>query len=242
MRYFIELAFKGTNYCGWQLQPNAITVQGVIEEKLSILLKQKIEIVGAGRTDTGVHALQYFAHFDIDTTIVDTKNLIYRLNRILPYDISIFSIFEVPENTHARFDATSRTYRYLIETNKNPFNHEFATFIPYKLNLEKMNLAAKILLSHNDFKSFSKTGSDNKTTICKVTQANWSINNSLTVFEITADRFLRNMVRAIVGTMIDVGKEKISIAEFENIINALDRKCTGESAEAKGLYLYKIEY
>ena len=242
MRYFIELAFKGTNYCGWQEQPNSVTVQSIINEKLSLLLRQKIETVGAGRTDTGVHALQFFAHFDTITQINDTQDIKNRLNKMLPYDISVFSIFEVNDTAHARFDAVSRTYLYIIETVKNPFNSELVSFINYQLNVDKMNEAAIILLSCSDFKSFCKTGSDNKTTICKVTKAEWRVEGSLIIFEITADRFLRNMVRAIVGTLIDVGSGKKTVIDFENIIKALDRGFAGQSAEAQGLYLARIEY
>lgn len=242
MRYFIKLSYKGTNYSGWQIQDNAITVQSVVDEKLSLLLRQKIETVGAGRTDAGVHATCFFAHFNTDYPIENCERTAYRLNKILPLDIQVFEITNVHENAHARFDARWRTYHYIIETKKNPFNWELTLFFAPKLDISTMNEAAKKLLSYSDFKSFCKVGSDNKTTVCKVTEAEWTTDNNQLIFKITADRFLRNMVRAIVGTLINVGIGKTTIDEFEAIILSLDRSKAGESAVAQGLYLTKIVY
>ena len=243
MRYFIHMAFRGTNYSGWQIQQNATTVQGVINDRLAKLFRQNIETIGAGRTDSGVHASQFYAHFDIENEILDCPSIVYRLNRMLPSDIVIYDLFRVSDTAHARFDATARTYYYCIETEKNPFNCKLITYRKKIPDLALMQSAALSLIKVSDFKSFCKVGSDNKTTICKVTNAEWSqIGESRIVFRITADRFLRNMVRAVVGTLLEVGEKKISLADFETIINTLDRSRAGESVEPHGLYLSKIDY
>lgn len=242
MRYFLELAYDGTHYHGWQNQPNAISVQEVLEKSLTLLLSQPIKIVGAGRTDTGVHAKQMFAHFDCEQKI--NKSFINRLNRFLPNDIAILDVFPVKENSHARFDAVSRQYKYYISLRKNPFHYPTAwQFSKMDLDIDLMNKAAKTLKIYTDFTSFSKLHTDVKTNNCKIFNAEWYyVEPNLLCFEIRADRFLRNMVRAIVGTLVEVGKNKISLEEFETIIENKNRSQAGASAPAKGLFLTKIQY
>lgn len=243
MRYFIRLAFCGTNYKGWQKQPNAQTVQGVLNEKISLVLRHKVDLTGAGRTDTGVHASIYYAHFDTPEPLDNTNSLVYKLNRILPEDIVIYDIFKVADSAHARFDAVSRTYHYFIETRKNPFTNRFMTYYHRKTDFELMNKAAEFLLSLDDFKSFCKSGSNNKTTLCKVSEAKWiKTDDTQYVFKITADRFLRNMVRAIVGTLFEVGEKKINLDQFYNITHLRNRTYAGESIPPQGLFLSNIIY
>jgi tRNA pseudouridine38-40 synthase len=241
LRYFIELAYKGTNYHGWQIQPNGNSVQETLQKSLSLLLNSTIEIVGAGRTDAGVHALQMYAHFDFEPEF-DTQNLIHKLNSFLPKDIVILNIIKVNENAHARFDATKRTYEYHIHTQKNPFENEGSYHINYDLDIEKMNDACTVLYRYNDFECFSKVNTDVKTFQCVIFEAHWKKSGNKLVFTISADRFLRNMVRAIVGTMINIGIGKISRSDFEKIIESKDRSQAGFSVPAHGLYLTKIEY
>jgi len=243
-RFFIYLSFKGSNYHGWQIQNNAVSVQSMVNNALSLILQTKIEVVGAGRTDTGVHAKNYVAHFDIasDKFVFKPKDLIFKLNNFLPLDIAIHHIIEVKTELHARFSATSRTYCYYISRNKSPFNNDFAYYVYGKLEIEKMNQAASLLLNNDDFKAFSKSGSDNISTLCKVSYAKWEEKEEMLVFTITANRFLRNMVRAIVGTLIDVGKDKVSIAKFKQIIESKNRSDAGFSVPACGLFLEKIDY
>ena len=241
MRYFIELAYNGTNYHGWQIQPDVITVQEVLENALSILLREKIQVMGAGRTDTGVHAKQLFAHFDIEV-IESISDLIFKLNSFLPKDISIQNIFPVKEDAHARFDALEREYEYLISLQKNPFSDDFTHFIHHQPNIDIMNAAANVLLSYKDFQCFSRSNTDVKTYNCDVKEAYWKVENSQLIFTIKADRFLRNMVRAIVGTLLDIGFEKTSMLQFHEILKSKDRGKAGSSAPAKGLYLTKIVY
>lgn len=241
MRYFIRLAYKGTNYCGWQVQPNANTVQAELEKALTLLLGKTIEVVGCGRTDTGVHASDYYAHFDYNQQI-DTAHLLYRLNKFLPNDIGIKDIFRVNEEAHARFSATAREYKYYISKIKDPFTQGQSWFYYGKLDVDLMNEAAGFLLTINDFKAFSRGNTDVKTTLCNVTYARWEELENKLVFTIVANRFLRNMVRAVVGTLAEVGRGKISIEEFKQIANSLDRKEAGESAPAEGLFLNRIEY
>lgn len=242
MRYFIELAYYGGNYHGWQNQPNAISVQSKLELALSTLLGDEISIVGAGRTDTGVHAKHMVAHFDTESNF-KTSKLIYKLNSFLPSDIAIYDIYKVKPDAHARFDAISRTYQYKIATYKNPFlsglAHEF--YLP--LDVKLMNEACKLLSTYNDFQCFSKTHTDVKTYYCKIIKAVWiETDNHQLIFEITADRFLRNMVRAIVGTMINIGQEKLTIEDLHSIIKSKDRANAGFSAPACGLYLTEVTY
>ncbi len=251
MRYFIELAYKGTNYHGWQYQPGAVSVQETINKSLSILLKTNIDIVGAGRTDTGVHAKQMFAHFDSEVELKENQ-LIQKLNSFLPNDIAINGLIKVADDAHARFDATKRTYQYHIHTVKDVFEKEGSYFFQTPLDIKKMNAACKILFKHNDFECFSKVNTDVKTFNCVIFEANWKLkkirdnqdNNGIDklVFTITADRFLRNMVRAIVGTMINIGTGKINIEDFERIIESKDRSQAGFSVPAHALYLTKIDY
>lgn len=241
MRYFIELAYKGTNYHGWQYQPDAASVQETLNKALTVLLKKEIDIVGAGRTDTGVHAKQMYAHFDWESEI-DTSLLVHKLNSYLPKDIVIFSIIPVAADAHARFDATKRTYEYHMHTYKDAFETEGSWLYPFGLDLNQMNVACQILFKHTDFECFSKTHTDVRTFNCAIYEAHWKQEGSKIVFTIAADRFLRNMVRAIVGTMINLGSGKISLADFERIIESKDRGQAGFSVPAHGLYLTQINY
>lgn len=242
MRYFIHLAYDGTAYHGWQAQPNAVSVQQRVNEALSTLLRQDIETTGAGRTDTGVHAACMVAHFDIGQEI-DTCRLSDKLNRILPADISVHSVKPVIPEAHARFDATSRTYHYHIYQYKNPFLQHYAARFYFTPNFELMNQAAAILLETSDFTSFSKVNTDTKTNICQVSKAQWTqVCEDHWRFEITADRFLRNMVRAIVGTLLDVGRQRISIEQFQQIIKQKNRCAAGESVPGNALSLMEITY
>jgi tRNA pseudouridine38-40 synthase len=242
-RYFIFISYKGTLYHGWQLQPNAITVQKILNDALSRVLREDITTTGAGRTDTGVHASVFCAHFDSqDDDLEIRKNLLFRLNRYLPKDISVSGIRKVLPDAHARFSAISRTYKYFISKLKDPFREESAWFIHGNLDVDLMNQACTILIGESDFTSFSKLHSDNKTNICNIYSATWKEEDNILVFTIRADRFLRNMVRAIVGTMIDVGSAKMDLYEFRDIIIARDRCSAGTSAPARALFLTDIEY
>jgi tRNA pseudouridine38-40 synthase len=242
-RYFIYLSFKGTYYHGWQIQPNAVSVQQILEETLSLVLGEKISTTGAGRTDAGVHALVFCAHFDCSVPDLDSeKSLIFRLNRFLPCDISIFSIKKVIPEANARFSAVSRTYRYFISRRKDPFSIDSSWFLYGNLDTEAMEKEAGLLTKYSDFTSFSRLHSDNKTNICKIYHASWQNIDDKLIFTIKADRFLRNMVRAIVGTMAELGAGKISPEEFEEIILLKDRSKAGMSAPAQGLFLAGIEY
>ncbi|WP_439554622.1 tRNA pseudouridine(38-40) synthase TruA [Flavobacterium macrobrachii] len=241
MRYFIKLAYKGTNYFGWQYQPDAISVQETLNKALSTLLKTNIDILGAGRTDSGVHAKEMFAHFDYKTEI-DIEKLVYKLNSFLPKDIAIFDLIKVHDEAHARFDATKRTYEYHIHTKKNAFKSDDSWYYSLPLDVAKMNEACKILFEYIDFECFSKTNTDVNTFNCKIFEANWQQNEDKLVFIIAADRFLRNMVRAIVGTMINIGSGKVSLNDFRQIIESKNRSKAGFSVPAHGLYLTKIEY
>lgn len=240
MRYFLEFAYNGKNYFGWQKQPKQISVQEVIEKALSTILRKDTELTGAGRTDTGVHAKQMFAHFDCDEIL--SKDLIHRLNSFLPKDITVYSIHPVNQEAHARFDALERTYDYFVHMGKNPFNFDYTWQIRYELDIDKMNQAAMSLLGRQDFSSFAKLHTDVKTHICEVKFAHWERNDNNLKFTITADRFLRNMVRSVVGTLADVGKHKISLEEFNSIIAQKDRSFASGSAPAQGLYLTRVIY
>lgn len=241
LRYFIEFSYNGKNYFGYQIQPKEISVQEVLEKALSTILREEIKTTGAGRTDTGVHAKKAFAHFDTAQNL--EENLADKLNSFLPPDIAVRRIFPVKENLHARFDATFRTYEYHISLAKNPFTQDFAWQIPKGcLDLTKMNEACEILKGYEDFESFSKTGGDNKTTFCKIYNAEWKQNGSEILFTISADRFLRNMVRAIVGTMVEIGKGKMQPADLHQIIQDKNRSSAGSSAPAHGLFLVDVGY
>lgn len=242
MRYFITLSYNGKNYHGWQIQPNGSSVQETIEKALSTILRTEISIVGAGRTDTGVHAKMMIAHFDTDVKF-DAKELPRRLNCFLPSDIAIQKIEPVADDLHARFSATKRSYEYHLVTEKDVFCTETAYFYPGALDFDAMNEAASKLFNYIDFTSFSKLHTDVKTNNCTIFEARWEqISPSHWVFHISADRFLRNMVRAIVGTLLQVGTEKISIQDFRNIIESKDRCKAGTSAPAHGLYLTNVVY
>ena len=241
MRYFIELSYNGKAYHGWQIQPNAISVQEVLEKGLSTLLKEPIATMGAGRTDAGVHATQLFAHFDTEI-IFDTPKLIYKLNSFLPEDISIQNIFEVKPDAHARFHALSRQYLYRIALEKNPFNTEQAFLLKPKLNINKLREATKILLEYKNFQCFSKSNTDVKTYNCNIMKAEWEIVDNELHFTIKADRFLRNMVRAIVGTLINIGIGKFEVESMHDIIKSKNRSEAGFSVPAHALYLTAIEY
>lgn len=241
-RYFLQLAYNGENYHGWQIQPNANSVQAELQKALSTILRSSIEVVGAGRTDTGVHASFFVAHFEYEGKIANYEQLKFKLNSFLPNDIRVDTIVPVDSAMHARFNATSRTYKYFLTNRKEPFRNGITAFIPYSLDLDKMNEAAGLLLSVVDFTSFSKLHTDVKTNNCNVTKAEWTQQDNLLVFEISADRFLRNMVRAVVGTLVDVGKRKLSIESFKEIIASKDRGLAGASVQARGLFLVDIDY
>ncbi len=241
-RYFLQISYKGTNYHGWQIQPNAVSVQEIVEKTLSTVLREKVEVVGAGRTDTGVHAAFFVLHFDLLNEIQEPENLLYKLNSFLPYDIAFQKIWPVANDMHARFSAISRTYKYYISTQKNPFKTDTSFKYLLPLDIAKMNEAVYILTEYEDFTSFSRLHTDVKTNICKIHWANWEIKNTQLIFTIKADRFLRNMVRAIVGTLLEVGKGKLSLNDFRKIIEAKDRGAAGASAPAKGLFLVDVEY
>jgi len=240
MRYFIELSYNGTNYHGWQKQLNANSVQEELTKCLSILLKKEVEIIGAGRTDSGVHAEQMFAHFDTDISI-DSKKLVPQLNSFLPNDISVKIIFKVKEDTHARFTAIARTYQYFVSTKKDIFNQNLHLVLK-DLDVERMNDACQNLLGEKDFTSFSKVNTDTFTNNCNITHAKWKHEGNNFIFTISANRFLRNMVRSIVGTLLDVGTGKIEIREIIKIIEKKDRCEAGVSVPAKALFLTQVKY
>ena len=240
MRFFIELSYKGTNYHGWQEQPNANTVQAEINRALSTILNTNIEVIGAGRTDTGVHANQMFAHFDCDIDF-DIQNLMFKLNSFLPSDIAIKDIFKVKEDANCRFDALSRTYQYHIIQKKDPFN-KTAYFLQNDLDIKAMNEACKYIIGKQDFTSFSKVNTQTFTNNCDVMFAQWEVVNTNLIFTIKADRFLRNMVRAIVGTLLGVGFGKIIAADLAKIIAAKDRSKSGVSVPAHALFLTEVKY
>lgn len=237
----MELSYNGKAYHGWQIQPNALTIQQVIEDALKVILKEDLSIVGAGRTDTGVHALQMYAHFDTERKI-DEEDLIFKLNSYLPKDISITDLFLVANEAHARFDAISREYVYRISTRKDVFNIDQAYLITSELDIERMNAAAKILLTYRDFQCFSKSNTDVKTYHCNIYLAEWIQTGNELKFKIRADRFLRNMVRAIVGTLIEIGSGKRTVDELHDIIGSKDRRKAGYSVPAHGLFLKEIIY
>ena len=241
-RYFVWLSYDGANYHGWQIQPNGNSVQAELQHGISLLLHQQVEVTGAGRTDAGVHARQMVAHFDTNKD-VNTNELTYRLNRLLPHDISISFIREVHVELHARFSATSRTYHYYIHTTKNPFLRTYSWETHYRLDFHLMNEAASCMMNYEDFGAFCKSGADVKTTLCHVTEAKWVQDSEDTWhFRIVANRFLRNMVRAVVGTLIDVGRHRISVDDFQRIIEGKKRSNAGESMPPHALFLEGVEY
>lgn len=242
MRYFVQLSYDGTNYHGWQIQQNARSVQEELEKALAVVTREKTEVVGAGRTDTGVHATFYIAHFDTSCEGLDTDSMLFKINCLLPFDIAVQRIYPVRADAHARFDATYREYKYFLSRSKDPFTKAYAERESRKLNVGLMNEAAKLLFDTTDFTSFSKLGSEVKTNNCKVTKAFWEEKGDQLVFTIRADRFLRNMVRAIVGTLLEVGLEKMTILAFKAVIDKKDRSSAGASVAAKGLFLVDIGY
>ncbi len=245
MRYFLDISYKGTNYHGWQIQPNAISVQEVLEKSLQTLFQQKIELTGSGRTDTGVHATQQIAHLDIAMDNIAMDNIpdfVYKLNAILPNDISINNCHSVQDNAHARFDANKRSYRYFIHTSKNPFLTDTSYYFKKNLDLNSIQEACKILVSWTDFETFSKVKTDVKTFNCKIFKADWKQIDNGYLFEISADRFLRGMVRAIVGTLLEIGEGKLSLQEFALLEEKKNRSLAGRSVPAHGLFLNKVCY
>ncbi|SDW32767.1 tRNA pseudouridine38-40 synthase [Flavobacterium degerlachei] len=241
LRYFIKLAYNGTQYHGWQYQPNASSVQETMNKAVSTLLNTDINLMGAGRTDTGVHAKVMYAHFDFEASIEITK-LVHKLNSYLPKDIVVYDIIPVADEAHTRFDATKRTYEYHINTFKDPFLQELSWYFHQKLDVDLMNEAAKILFKHTDFQCFSKVNTDVNTFDCTIFEAHWKQENNKLVFTISANRFLRNMVRSIVGTLVNIGLHKITLNDFNAIIEGKNRDKAGFSVPAHGLYLTEIDY
>jgi tRNA pseudouridine38-40 synthase len=243
MRYFIECSYRGTNYCGWQIQENANTVQAEIEKALTILMKNPTSIMGSSRTDAGVHAMHQVAHFEVENEIQNPKNLTYRLNKILPFDISIKRIFEVKEDYHSRFEATSRKYEYRISRVKNPFQRGLCYEFNQELDVDLMNDACQKLFQYIDFESFSKIKTEVNTFNCTIMEAQWRAeNDGMLVFHIKANRFLRGMVRAIVGTLLEVGAGRIFVDDFEQIILSKNRNKAGRAVPAEGLFLMEVNY
>ena len=238
-RYFIEVAYKGTNYSGFQIQQNANSIQGEIEKALKIYYKQAYKLTGSSRTDAGVHAKQNFFHFDVESVIEDGS---YHLNAILPADIVVKKIFQVKEDRHCRFDALSRDYTYYIYSHKNPFFQDRAYFFPFALNIELMQLAAKELMHYHDFTSFSKRNTQAKTSACTILNSEWKQEEGLLSYNVTSNRFLRGMVRGLVGTMMRVGTNKISVNQFINIIQSKDCTKADFSVPPQGLFLLKVEF
>ena len=242
MRFFITLSYDGTRFHGWQIQPNGISVQGELQRGLSLLLRQEIIVTGAGRTDAGVHASMMVAHFDYVGEL-DCRQLAYKLNKLLPQDIAVQKVEQVSDDLHARFSATSRTYYYHIHTEKSPFERHYSCELHYPLDFDKMNEAARILMEYEDFGAFCKSHADVKTTLCHVTKAEWHQTSSFTwYFEITANRFLRNMVRAVVGTLIEVGRGRMTFDDFRTVIEGKRRTEAGESMPGNALFLVNITY
>ncbi len=241
-RYFIKLAYNGSGFHGWQIQDNAHSVQAELTEKLILLLKTDLNIVGCGRTDTGVHASEFFAHFDIEDEIENTEDLMYKLNSFLSEGIVIYNIYLVDNQLHSRFSAKKRTYKYYISTIKNPFQNHLSYYFNVPLNVEEMNKATNYLFDYEDFTSFSKLHTQTATNNCKIEKAEWTEEDGTLVFTISADRFLRNMVRAIVGTLIEIGRGKLKAEDIKTIIESKDRANAGYSVPAHGLFLNKVKY
>lgn len=241
-RYFLEISYIGTAYHGWQVQTNAVSIQEVINNALSMKLRSDINCTGSGRTDAGVHALMQVAHFDVVNEIDDLIDFQYQLNSMLPRDISINSIFQVHESASARFDASSRSYIYRLHQKKDPFHDGRSYFFDHQLEINKMNAACQVILNWTDFEAFSRVKTDVNTFNCTVSHAAWEQNNDKLTFSVTANRFLRSMVRSMVGTMLDIGENKISLDDFQAILESKDRKKAGRSVPACGLYLSNIEF
>lgn len=242
MRYFLELRYNGAAYCGWQRQPDMPTVQQTLERSLTVLLRQPVEVTGAGRTDTGVNAVYYVAHFDCAAPVAEPERTVYKLNFLLPDDISVARMTPVADGAHARFDAREREYRYYIETRKNPFTRHATWQYYVPLDVARMNEAAEALLGEQDFTSFAKLNSNNRTNICRILRADWQADGDLLRFTIRADRFLRNMVRSIVGTLVDVGRGRYTPEEFRAIVESRDLSRSSAGAPAQGLFLSDVRY
>ena len=242
MRYFITFSYDGTAYHGWQIQPHSLSVQEELQKAMSILLRKPMEVVGAGRTDTGVHARKMVAHFDYDEE-VDCPQLVYKLNKLLPRDIAVQQVEPVAEDMHARFSAKSRTYHYFVHMGKNPFLRSYSWQVYGNIDFELMNQAASVLMEYKDFTSFSKVNTDTKTNDCTITEAHWDrVGEDQWCFTITANRFLRNMVRAIVGTLMEVGRGRMAIEQLRRVIDAKDRCCAGDSVPGNALFLVQVKY
>jgi tRNA pseudouridine38-40 synthase len=242
MRYFITFSYDGTAYHGWQIQPHSLSVQEELQKAMSILLRKPMEVVGAGRTDTGVHARKMVAHFDYDEE-VDCPQLVYKLNKLLPRDIAVQQVEPVAEDMHARFSAKSRTYHYYVHMGKNPFLRSYSWQVYGNIDFELMNQAASVLMEYKDFTSFSKVNTDTKTNDCTITEAHWDrVGEEQWCFTITANRFLRNMVRAIVGTLMEVGRGRMTIEQLRRVIDAKDRCCAGDSVPGNALFLVQVKY
>ena len=241
-RYFIELAYDGTNYHGWQVQPNAVTIQEVLNDALYTILREPVETIGAGRTDTGVHARQLYAHFDSESLVNGQQKIVDSLNAILPKDIAVKRIIGVHADAHARFDAVSRSYEYHVHFEKDPFKINQSWQLRDKPDIALMNVAAKIIMEYVDFSCFSKSNTQTFTNNCKITRAEWVYSGHCLMFHISADRFLRNMVRAIVGTLMQVGKKEIGSEDVRAIIESKNRSNAGTSVPACGLYLTEVKY
>ena len=243
-RYFLQLSYNGSTFNGWQVQKNApYTIQQVINQMLSKVLNEPVNVIGCGRTDTGVHASEYFAHFDTNVDVMENHNhWIFKFNHALPPDIAIQRIIKVDERANARYDARARTYKYFIVRKKNTFKIGMAYFFYGHLDVEAMNEAAKELFNYNDFGAFAKSNTQNKTNICQIYKAEWEVDGDELIFTISANRFLRGMVRAIVGTLMRVGKGIMTVDEFKKVIESKDREKAGLSVKASGLYLVKVEY
>ncbi len=241
-RFFIALSYNGKEYVGWQIQPNGMSVQQKLQETLSIILRTDLTVVGAGRTDAGVHANKMIAHFDWNGEPFLCEDLVFKLNRFLPKDITILSINEVKPTAHARFSAISRTYKYYVTIDKDPFLHELTYRVNFIPEIEKMNALCSLLIKTEDFTSFSKLHSDVKTNICKVESAGWERKGNIFVFKIKADRFLRNMVRAIVGTLLEAGRGRLDERGFRRIVETKNRQVAGDSVPGHALFLEDVQY
>ena len=244
MRYFIRLSFDGTGFHGWQAQRNAVSVQKILADAISMIVREEVMLTGCGRTDTGVHAHEYLAHMDLSQELNKTQRdkLAFKLNSYLGDDVAIQAIFPVRQNAHARFSAVRRTYKYFITRVKNPFLRNYSHYIYGPIDIDQMNKGADLIMQFSDFTSFTKVDSDSKTRICHINEAGWENDGDLLVFTISADRFLRNMVRAIVGTLLDLGAGKMSLRDLKLVIEAKNRSDAGESVPAGGLFLEHIEY
>lgn len=242
-RYFVTLSYNGRNYVGWQIQPNGTSVQQVVQDALSVILRESVAVTGAGRTDAGVHARKMVAHFDWEGDLFLAGDLVHKLNNFLPKDVSIADIRAVKPDAHARFSALSRTYSYHVTTQKDPFLHELTHRIYFHPDLQRMNVLCDVLKEYRDFTSFSKVHTDVKTNLCRIESAQWKqTENHAYLFTITADRFLRNMVRAIVGTLLEAGRGRIDERGFRRIIEARNRSVAGDSAPGHALYLEEVVY